>query len=196
MKQPDIHRLLELQKFLEQFSRIERVTHRMHKDAFVPENDTEHSYNLAMTAWFLAPHFPHLDRDLLIRIALAHDLVEIHAGDTYVYADAAVIATKHAREAAALEKLREDWSDFTELTDIIAAYEKRETDEAKFVYALDKIMPIMQIYISDGYTWKQEDITPERLDSVKREKVAISADVKPYYDELFDLLIKNRHLFG
>jgi len=196
MKQPNIHRLLELQKLLETFNRIERVTHRQHTQGFVPENDTEHSYNLAITAWFLAQHFPELDSNLLIRLALVHDLVEVHAGDTYVYADAATIASKHQREAAALKQLQADWSDFPELLVAIVFYEERSSNEAKFVYALDKIMPIMQIYNSEGYTWKKEGITPEQLDAIKREKVALSPQIKPYYDQLYELLISNPQLFN
>lgn len=196
MKQPNIHRLLELQKLLEAFSRIERVTHRQHTQGFVPENDTEHSYNLAITAWFLAQHFPELDSNLLIRLALVHDLVEIHAGDTYVYADAAILASKHEREAAALKQLQADWSDFPELLEAIVSYEERSSNEAKFVYALDKIMPIMQIYNSEGYTWKKEKITPGQLHAIKREKVALSPQIKPYYDQLYELLISNPQLFN
>lgn len=193
---PDIQRLLEFHKLLEQFSQIERIAHRRHHENFVQENDTEHSYNLAMMAWFLSPHFPHLDRDLLIRIALVHDLVEIHAGDTYVYADAAALATKHEREMAALNTLRNDWADFPELIQLIATYEKREPEESKFVYALDKIMPLLMIYNADGYSWKKAGITLKRLDSVKRDKVALSADIAPYYDKLYDLLSKNQRLFS
>jgi 5'-deoxynucleotidase YfbR-like HD superfamily hydrolase len=69
---PDIHRLIELQKLLLQFQSIERVVHV--PDNFEYENDTEHSYNLTITAWFLAQYFPHLDRDKVIRFALVHDL--------------------------------------------------------------------------------------------------------------------------
>lgn len=89
---PDIRRLLEFQKLLVQFQHISRVTHI--PGSWEAENDTEHSYNLAMTAWFLAPHFPQLDCDKLIRYALVHDLVEVHAGDTYIYADEATLASK------------------------------------------------------------------------------------------------------
>src|SRR5487761_1693983 len=112
MKKPDIHRLIEFQSLLHQFQAIERVTHVPGK--FEPENDTEHSYNLALSAWFLAQYFPHLDRDKIIRYALVHDLVEIHAGDTYIYADQATIDTKKEREHAALLQLEKDWPDFPE----------------------------------------------------------------------------------
>jgi len=166
MNKPDISRLLEFQKLLLQFSQIERVTHRqIQQKEFILENDAEHSYTLALTAWFLCEYFPELDRDLVIRIALVHDLVEIHAGDTYIYAAPSVIATKDGREVAAFATLKDEWADFPEMLEHIQEYKKRESPEARFVYALDKIMPIMQIYIHDGYTWKQEGITPERLES-------------------------------
>ena len=149
---PDIHRLLELQQLLLKFSQIQRVVERKQDDKYVNESDTEHSYNLAMTAWFLAPHFPALNRDLLIRYALIHDLVEVQAGDTYVYAEQAHLDSKVEREKAALEQLRTEWPDFAELITDLSDYEARQDEEAKFIYALDKIMPIMQIFINNGYT--------------------------------------------
>jgi hypothetical protein len=42
------------------------------------------------------------------------------------------------------------------MTTDIQAYESMSQEEAKFVYALDKIMPMMINYISDGYTWKKK----------------------------------------
>lgn len=191
MKKPDVSRLLELQQLLLVFSQIERVIDRRHKDAYMRESDTEHSYNLAMTAWFLAPYFPHLDKDTLIRLALAHDIVEVHAGDTFIYGDPALLASKSAREAAALERLKVEWPDFSDLTETIAAYEEKSSEEAKFVYALDKIMPIFAIYISDGYTWKNESITVDRLHEVKKDKVSLSKEIKPYYDALYELLLSS-----
>ena len=196
MKKPTIRRLIEFQKLLLKFSHIERVIHRTHPNQsdYTVENDTEHSYNLALTAWYLAGYFPELDRDLVIRLALVHDLVEIHAGDTYIYADEVTLASKVAREAKALIQLEQEWADFPDMTQHIKAYEHRSTPEAKFVYALDKIMPMMTIFINDGYTWKQEDITLTRLKSVKESKVALSPEVIPYYNELCKILEESPHL--
>lgn len=193
-KKPDVPRIFQLQELLLQFSQVERVVHRKHKDSFVRESDTEHSYNLAMTAWFLAPYFPHLDTNALIRFALAHDIVEVHAGDTYVFADKEILDSKSAREAAALKQLQEEWPDFPELTDTIHAYEQRSTEEAKFVYALDKIMPVFVIYMNEGHTWKLEGLTVERLHEAKKDKVLLSKDIKPYYDELYKLLLESPHM--
>lgn len=186
---PDIARVIELQRLLQQFANVDRVVHRDHGKRKRYENDTEHSYNLAMTAWYLAPHFSHLNADLLIRYALVHDLVEVHAGDTYIYGTADELASKPARERAAAQQLSRDWADFPDIHELIEQYEKRATPEACFVYALDKIMPMMLIYLGDGYTWRKEGITLERLHAVKKDKVTLSPEIKPYYDELYQLLI-------
>lgn len=191
---PNLSRLLAFQKLLLAFSQVERVVDRQHKNGYIRENDTEHSYNLAMTAWFLASHFPRLDQGKVVKFALAHDLVEVHAGDTYIYADAELLASKSAREAAALEQLSQEWPDFPDLIETVRAYEERSSEEAKFVYALDKIMPMMLIYIGEGHTWKREGITLQRLHAVKKDKVAVSKDIKPYYDALYDLLLDSPHL--
>ena len=193
MIKPSIDRLFDFQKFLYDFRSIKRVIHFPNKEI---ENDIEHSYSLAMTAWYIASYFPELKKDNLIRYALVHDLIEVHAGDTYIYGNPEHLATKPAREAAALEQIKQDWSDFSDMIDDIEIYERHDTPESAFIYALDKIMPIFQIYIADGYTWKHKSITVEMLDSKKRSKVAASPVIKDYYQQLYDLLLKSPHLIA
>jgi len=190
----DIHRLVDLQKLLASFNQVDRRAHRRHGDTFVPENDTEHSYNLAMTAWYLTQWFPKLDKSLVLQYALAHDLVEIHAGDTYIYGPEEELASKQQREADALHRLEADWADFDDMNKTIHAYEQRADAESKFVYALDKIMPIMLIYIHDGYTWKKESVTVDMLYKAKIEKINVSPEVLPYFEELHLLLLSRPDL--
>lgn len=190
----DIHRLLELQELLTAFSQVERTTHRKHADSFIQENDTEHSYNLAMTAWYLAGWFPELNRDLLIRYALVHDLVEVHAGDTYIYGSQQDLDSKEKREADALKRLESEWSDFQDMHATIRTYEEKSDSESRFVYALDKIMPIMLIYIHDGYTWKKEGVTVDMLHKAKIDKVALSPEILPYFEQLHELLLSRPDL--
>lgn len=191
---PDIHRLIELQKLLAAFSQVERRAYRRHAGQYVPENDTEHSYNLAMTAWYLTQWFPELDKDLVLRYALVHDLMEVHAGDTYIYGSEAELASKQQREAEALGKLEADWADFKDMTGTIHAYEKRADAESKFVYALDKIMPIMLIYIHDGYSWQKDNVTVEMLYEAKIGKVGLSPEILPYFEQLHELLLAHPEL--
>lgn len=189
-----LKRLIELQEFLHAFQSIERVVDVPGRDA--PENDVEHSYNLAMAAWFLSESFPELDRDKVIRYALIHDIVEVHAGDTYAYADEEELASKPEREAAALRKIKVDWKDFGELTEMMHDYENKVDNEANFVYALDKIMPIIVMVISDGKTWKKRGVTLEQIRESKRPKIAKSPQIIPYFEELLTYLEENPGIFA
>lgn len=188
---PSLARIIELQKFINQFQATKRVVH--YADG-VQENDVEHSYSLAMTAWFLAPNFPNLDGSVVIRYALVHDLVEIYAGDTFAYGDAQHVASKAAREAAALERIEQEWPDFPEMVSDIHDYESLQSAEAKFVYALDKVMPMIQIYLNDGYSWHKESITIKMQYDNKHPKVALSPEILPYFDELVALLRQHPEL--
>mgnify|MGYP004417313217 CR=1 FL=1 len=188
---PDVQRLLELQKLLLAFSNVDRSIHRQHFKDLRLENDTEHSYNLAMTGWYLCNWFPELNCDLVIRYAMVHDLVEIYAGDTFIYASPEKLATKKQREAKALKQLAKEWPDFPEMTTLIHEYEKRKSNEAKFIYALDKIMPIMIVYLHDGYNWKQDDISAKMLHDTKVSQVALSPEIKPYFEQLHELLLSH-----
>ncbi len=190
----DISRLLELQRLLGEFSRVERRAHRRHGDKYVAENDTEHSYNLAMTAWYVSQFFPDLDRDLLIRYALVHDLIEVHAGDTYIYGAEDRLASKEQREAEAVERLKADWGDFGDMIASIEGYEHREDKESRFIYALDKVMPIMLIYVNEGYSWQKEGVTVDMIYRAKREKVGLSPEIWPYFEQLHKLLLSRPEL--
>lgn len=190
---PDITRLIELQRFLLQFQAVERADYV--PPGFRPENDTEHSYNLAMTAWFLAGHFSELDRNIVIQFALVHDLVETYAGDTPLYAQPTTWTTKEEREAAALKQLEQAWADFPDMITAIHRYEKRDTSEARFVYALDKIMPIFMNIIGEGHGWQRHQVTRERMHEAKRHKVALSPEIDEYYQALLKLLEEQPHFF-
>jgi putative hydrolases of HD superfamily len=195
MTRPDISRLVEFQHLLLSFRSIER---RLHippgLDTF--ENDAEHSYALAMTAWFLAPYFPKLDRDTVIRYALAHDIVEVHAGDTYAYSDDETLRIKREREATAVEQLAHDWPDFPDLTETMHAYEERASEEAKFVYALDKLVPALLDYMNEGLGWRDRGITFQMFCDEKNKKVPISPDINEYCQTLIAILTTQQHLFA
>ena len=69
------------------------------------ENDAEHSWHLALMAVLLKEYAPEeVDLSKVIPMVLAHDLVEIDAGDTYAY-DKEGLQTQKAREEAAKERI-------------------------------------------------------------------------------------------
>lgn len=189
-----IEGLIKFQDFLHDFQRIERVVDVPGRKA--PENDVEHSFHLAMAAWYLSDDFPELDRDKLIRYALIHDIVEVHAGDTFFWADEAEKSTKVDREAAALKKIAVDWKEFPELAATMEEYEAKQNEEAEFIYALDKIMPMIVIMNAGGKTWHDHGITFEQQRKAKLEKIKDSKHILPYFNQLIELLRERPELFA
>lgn len=195
MRKPDIQRLVELQKLVLSFQAIERHVCYVSDTLKRAENDAEHSYALALMAWFLCDHFKDLDREVVLRCALAHDLIEVYAGDTSVFAATAKLSSKPQREADALQRLAAEWPDFPDLIQSMQEYETRANDEAKFVYALDKIMPIILNYAQQGKGWRKHNITFERLHETKKSKVRADPRISYYYDQLCALFVEQPGLF-
>ncbi len=192
-----LDKLIQFTKLLDEFRAVERVLRVTGQDRW--ENDTEHSYNLAMMAWYIVSSTEtNLDQDKVIRYALVHDFLEVYAGDTYIYTeDKAHLDSKHEREARAIAKLRETLSEFPDLHAAIDAYEARQDAESRFVYALDKIEPVLHMYLDGGRTWKEMNIGLDRIYESKKDKVMLSPEIRPYFDELIKLLkSKEKELFG
>jgi putative hydrolase of HD superfamily len=193
LTRPDIKRVVELQEFLLAFHAIDRKI-------FIPpsidkaENDIAHSFSLAMMAWFLSPHFPGLDTGKMIQLCLAHDVIEVYAGDTFSY-DGQAVLDKKERESRALVRLEKEWADFPDLIHAIKEYETLRSKEAKFVYALDKLQPAIMDYINEGRIWHKLDITFAKFIAEKEKKIPVSPEVYDYYQQLRTILEDNLHLF-
>lgn len=156
------------------------------------ENDAEHSYQLAMVAWFLIEQDKlKLNKEKCFMYALAHDLVEIYAGDTFAF-DKKHNLSKQKREKEALKKIEKRFPSFKTLIKIIENFENMEDAESKFVYALDKIVPPIQIYLENGKMWHDKNISFEKLSENKNERIPISKDVNKYWQELLVELTKNK----
>jgi putative hydrolase of HD superfamily len=178
-------RLLDLQTMLNQFLDIERMIYLPDgKRTDRRETDTEHSYHLAMLAWYTCGVFPHLDKNKVIQYSLAHDLVEIHAGDVMALGRTkAEQQTKEKNEALALKKLQQEWPDFKDMTDTIETYEAQGDAEAVFVKALDKILPILHQIMTEGKTWKKYDTQRTTVIDLKDDKTEPSEEVTAIWQE-------------
>jgi 5'-deoxynucleotidase YfbR-like HD superfamily hydrolase len=179
-----MERIAELQQFIADFARVLRVPQLA--DTGRAENDVEHSFGLALTSWFLATKIaPELDIAKVLKYALAHDTVELHAGDTFIFGSQELLSSKSAREDAAIETLAEDWPDFPELSDYAKKYKAKHDEEAKFVYAVDKILPVLMVNLGEkDKMWHKHKITREMQIKEKQSKVQVSKAVEPYFDEL------------
>lgn len=190
----DIERLLAFLKLTHAFQLTERRLNRPGDDRL--ENDAEHSFQLALAAWFINDtHKLGLDTDRLIRFALVHDLPEVYAGDTFAFTtDQDERDSKEAREAAATARIASEFPEFPGLTETIHAYERRDTPEAKLVYALDKLLPTANNYVDGGRTWHREGITLAMMSAYKADKIAESPVIAQYYREIVALIERDPKL--
>ena len=183
--------LMDFISFTHEFQEVVRIARPPYRERF--ENDAEHSYQLAMIAWFLIDQDKlELNKELCFMYALAHDLVEIYAGDTY-FLDKNHSTSKQQREKEALGKIEKRFSSFKNLTKIIKKYENKKDEESKFIYALDKLIPPIQIYFEEGKLWNEKKVLFEDLVENKNNKIAKSKDVDKYWQELLKELTNNKH---
>ena len=109
-----------------------------------PESDTDHTVSLTWVACTLAARYaPELDVGLVAQFAAVHDAPEVYAGDvpTQRALTRAEAAAKHAAEADAIRRLTVTAGAGSWLPRTVEAYERMDTPEARFVWAVDKIVP-------------------------------------------------------
>ena len=152
------------------------------------ENSAEHSWHLSVMALVLAEHADAaLDTLRVLKMLLVHDIVEIDSGDTYIY-DAAGNDTKAEREQAAARRifglLPPDQG--KELQALWQEFEARETPEAKFAAALDRLMPLLHNYHTEGRSWQEHGITKEQVLTLNRHIADGSEALWEYAEALID----------
>ena len=193
-KVPPVKRIAELQNVIAEFAQVERVL-RMPGTKRL-ENDVEHSYGLALTCWYLVPKIaPHLNMQKILQYALAHDIVELHSGDTYIF-DEERVSTKLERETEALELLRKGWPDFPELTDSAEKYMGKHDPEARFVYTIDKMLPPILINLDEKSDfWHRYKVTRKMHEAEKRDKMQYSPEAKIYCELLIEWLAQPDYFY-
>jgi putative hydrolases of HD superfamily len=130
------------------------------------ENSAEHSWHLAVMALALGDYAPPgTDLAKVTAMVLVHDLVEVDAGDLFLYASAADQERQEAAERAAADRifgllpagqaagLRALWDEF----------EERLTPEARFARALDRLQPMLANVQAGGGTWREHGITADQV---------------------------------
>jgi putative hydrolase of HD superfamily len=149
------------------------------------ENDSEHSFQLALTALYIIQHKRlKLDPYRSMALGLVHDILEVHSGDTHIYGS-----------QEAITQLKAQWPDFDLLHELKAEYENKYSPESKFIYALDKLVPILNNYLDGGRNWKREGITLDKIISVKTDKIRSDETINEYYVEILGLLRSKPELF-
>lgn len=176
--------IFEFTEMLHQFQQVKREVLVNGEDR--NENDWEHSFQNTMLAWYIVATSDDLGLEIekVLKYALAHDLVEVYAGDT-PFREAG--EEKEHREEEARQRLAKEFPEFSDLHEAIEGYEDQLDDESKFVYALDKIVPLINIYLDDGRSWQVSGVDLETLRKHKKDKFSDSPEVEQYYEQLMSI---------
>ena len=161
LKLADKERLDSFFKFILEIDKDKFIGRQTYlSDGVRKENDAEHAWHMAIMAWLLADYANEkIDVARTMIMVLIHDLVEIDAGDTYAY-DEAAKQSQTERELAAADRifglLPEDVG--VKMRAIWEEFEAWETPEAKFARALDNFQPLMLNNATDGISWVEHGV--------------------------------------
>ncbi len=176
-------------RFLFEIDRLKLVVRRnLLSDGSRNENSAEHSWHLAMVAMALAPHAKEpVDIERVIRILLVHDIVEVDAGDVDIY-DVEGRKAKEAEEIAAADRIFAllPEPEATELRALWDEYEARETPEAKFAYACDRLQPLMLNLATGGSTWHARGVTSTQVKGINSALADGLDGIWPIAERLID----------
>jgi len=159
-------RLNTQMKFLVEIDKLKSVLRQSYLiNGKQRENSAEHSWHVAMMALVLSEY---ADNEInlvhVVKILLVHDIVEIDAGDTYCYDDTGLLSQMEREKKAAdriFGLLPEDQAH--EMFALWEEYEAHVTPEAKFAAALDRLMPLLHNYYTEGKSWQEHGITREQV---------------------------------
>ncbi|MBB6378371.1 putative hydrolase of HD superfamily [Pseudonocardia eucalypti] len=158
------------------------------------ENDAEHSWHLALMVLLLAEYADEpVDVGHTIALVLVHDLVEIYAGDTPLN-DTVAARTQQAREEAAASRLFAQLpADQGErLNALWEEFEARQTPEARFAKAMDRLQPMLLNWLNEGGTWREPGVTVD----VVRGRAELVTDGSRRLGAALEKLIEESHRRG
>lgn len=180
----NLDRLLKFTIEADKMTHIQRRT--LLTDGTRRENDAEHSWHIALMCMIFSEYAKEKpDAMHSANLCIAHDLIEIYAGDTFAF-DKQANKTKSQREHQAADKLfsilpeeqgkklRSMWEEF----------EAMETKESKFANCMDRIQPFLHNTLTGGHTWLQGSATREDVENRM-------GPVKDFMPELWPWIEKN-----
>jgi putative hydrolase of HD superfamily len=183
-------------QFILEIDKLKGVLRRTQLPMGRRENSAEHSWHLAMAALLLAEHANQkVDIGRVVQMLLVHDIVEIDAGDTFIY-DEAAEEQKTVRERQAAERIfnllpadQASW-----VRGLWEEYEQRRTPEARYAYAVDRLQPILLNYTCQGRMWREHGITASRVLARNRPIEAGSVRLWEHTQELIEGAVRQGFL--
>lgn len=182
-------RLADQLAFIIEMDRLKHVLRRSPlADGSRRENTAEHSWHLAIMAMTLAEHANEpIDVAKTVRMVLVHDIVEIDAGDTFAY-DTSGYEDKAEREQRAADQLFGllPADQATEYRALWEEFEARETPEARFANAIDRLAPLLLNYLNGGQVYRGNGVTAEQIRGRMAPVPEGATELNNVVDAIFD----------
>ena len=152
---------------------------------FKKENSAEHSWHLAISVLFLEKYSDGADIYKCVKMALIHDLAEIIVGDKIVYD---VDSDHEKKEREAMISLLSNLDDGNEYLALWDEFNEGKTKESKFVKTLDRVLPLMNNYKTQGKSWKEHNVT----DKMVLEKIEFMKTANPaLYEYMYNIILES-----
>ncbi len=185
---------IEFIREIDKLKQVFRQTYLM--DDTRKENDAEHSWHLAVMIILLAEHATEdIDTLRTVKMVLIHDLVEIDAGDTFCY-DTEGNKTKAAREQAAADRIFNilPAAQAAEIRALWDEFEARQTAEAKFAAAVDRLQPIMHNYATQGRAWREHGVTVDQVIARNKHIAEGSPELWKFTEQMINTAVEKGYL--
>jgi len=125
------------------------------------ESVAEHTWLMSLIALLFIPEVKmKLDSLKVLKMVIIHDLVEVYAGDIPVHEESQRQQNKYQSEREALDKmlaLLPNPSLAEEFNNLWEEFEALQSDEARFVKAMDTLEVITQHHNTSLETWSDKD---------------------------------------
>ena len=175
-----IEHVLEFMIEIEKLKDVHRKTRPVGLDRY--ENSAEHSWHVCLSALMLKDYSNEpINIDRVIKMLLIHDLGEIDAGDTIIYAS----ETKELKEKeeAGLRRVLNilPEGEAEKCLSLWREFELGETVDAKYAKAIDRGPPLLHNLNGNGHSWKDNNVPEEKV-------FALNSRIAKGSTELWDVL--------
>lgn len=156
---------------IEKLKNVYRKTKPVGLDRY--ENSAEHSWHVCLSALMLKEYANEdVNIDRVIQMLLLHDLGEIDAGDTIVYAS----ETKAVKdeEVAGVKRILNLLPDNKgeEYFKLWREFEDGETADAAYAKAIDRIPPLLHNLNGEGHSWRKHKVSKEQVFELNKRHIA------------------------
>jgi putative hydrolases of HD superfamily len=162
MTPEQIQQVFKFGVMLDKLKAITRKTKPVGLDRY--ENSAEHSWQICVMACLFASESKlEINIDRVVELLLVHDIPEIEVGDQIVYAGKSAAQADAEREGArrlfsTLPESQAKWA-FARWEE----FETRQSNEAIYAYAIDRMMPILQNLQNGANSWRENNVALQQI---------------------------------